>query len=310
MMARRFAAPWRDHAGRLSMLKIVTLLVAIAPGALLAFRWWTHDLGGRPITELIHGAGDWTVRFLLASLAVTPLRHVLNWPRVLLLRRMLGVTAAVYAASHFLLYCVDENWRMFTVVSEIVLRFYLTIGFVALLGLLTLAVTSTDGWQKRLGRRWKKLHRIVFPITILAVLHYALQSKSDVTAAVIAAGVFVWLALWRYEPRRWQAKLWPLPLLAIAAGLITAGIETAWYGLATGANAERVLLANLDIRFGLRPALQIILAALLLALLAAARRVRWGRRKQVGRALPSVAIPHEEAVERNLWPPPPGPTRG
>jgi sulfoxide reductase heme-binding subunit YedZ len=290
MTARRFATPWRDHAGRLSALKIVTLLVAITPGAQLGLQWATHDLGGRPITELIHGTGDWTVRFLLASLAVTPLRHVLNWPRVLLLRRMLGVTAAVYAASHFLLYCVDQKWRMVTVASEIVLRFYLTIGFVALLGLLTLAITSTDGWQKKLGRRWKQLHRIVFPITTLAVLHYALQSKSDVTAAVIAAGVFVWLALWRYEPRRWQAKLWPLPLIAIGAGLITAGIETAWYGLATGANAERVLLANLDIRFGLRPALQIVLAALLLALIAAARRVPWRLGKQVSPARASATV--------------------
>ena len=156
---------------------------------------------------MLHGLGDWTIRFLLLTLAVTPARAVLDWPGVVKLRRMLGVTAACYAGAHFLLYCIDQNWQPGTVASEIALRFYLTIGFAALLMLGVLAVTSTDGWQKRLGRRWKRLHRLVFVLLPLALFHYFLQSKSDVTDAVFVTGLACWLLLWRLAPQRWQGRV-------------------------------------------------------------------------------------------------------
>jgi sulfoxide reductase heme-binding subunit YedZ len=274
-------AIWEDHASRFSWLKAATLLVLLWPGAILLAQFFAGALGGRPITELIHGVGDWTVRFLLATLAVTPLRAVWDWPRVLLLRRMLGVGTACYALAHFTLYCIDSKWRLGFVASEIALRFYLTIGFVALLGLVALAVTSTDGWQKSLGRRWKALHRLVFPIAALALFHYFLQSKADVTNAVFATGVFAWLAFWRLAPRRWQGRL-ALPLaLAVLAPLATALVETAWYGLATGVQAARVLAANLDfdLALGLRPSGNVLVLALAVLAVAAVRRL-WKRRGQ------------------------------
>jgi sulfoxide reductase heme-binding subunit YedZ len=251
----------------------------ILPGALLTLQWNMNALGGRPVTEMIHGIGDWTVRFLLLTLAVTPARVVLNWSRVVILRRLLGVTTACYAVCHFTLYCIDQKWHMLTVASEIVVRFYLTIGFVTLLGLLALAITSTDGWQKRLRARWKKLHRLIFPLALLALFHYALQSKADVSAAIFAFGVFAWLGFWRLAPRRTQGKLWLLPLLSVLAALVTAGVEAAWYALKTGAHAERVLLANLDISYGPRPAVAVLILGLAVFLLAALRRVRLRRRQ-------------------------------
>ncbi|MCW3476490.1 protein-methionine-sulfoxide reductase heme-binding subunit MsrQ [Limobrevibacterium gyesilva] len=280
----RITSLWRDHGGRFSALKATTLVLVLWPGLTLAARWAMQDLGGRPITEVIHGLGDWTVRFLLITLAVTPARAVLDWPRVVLLRRMLGVTTACYAAAHLTLYCVDQKWHLLTVASEIALRFYLTIGFVAMTGLFVLAATSTDGWQKRLGRNWKKLHRVVFALAVLALFHYFLQAKSDVTAAVFAAGLYFWLMLWRLAPRRWQTKLWLLPALAVAAAVLTAGIETAWYGLATGANAQRVLLANLDVTFGPRPAVEVLLAGAAVFVLAALRRAFRRRQPTLVRA--------------------------
>jgi sulfoxide reductase heme-binding subunit YedZ len=269
---------WRDYGGRFSWLKFSTFLFALAPGAWLVLRIATNDLGGRPVTELIHGAGDWAIRFFLITLAVTPARAVFDWPRVLLLRRMLGVTAACYAGAHFLLYCVDEKWNMLTVVSEIVLRFYLTIGFVVLLTLLALATTSTDGWQKRLGRNWKRLHKLVFPASALALFHYYLQSKANVTLPVLFTGFWAWLMLWRIAPRRWQARLLLLPVLAVLAALATAGIEASWYGLATGVKAERVLFANLDVRFGPRPAVEVLLIGVAVFVVAAVRRLFGPRR--------------------------------
>ena len=276
--------PWHDHSARFSPLKAATLFGAFAPAAWLFIRWLGGDLGGRPVTEAIHVMGDWAVRFLLITLAVTPARAVFDWSRVVLLRRMLGVTCACYAAGHLLLYFVDQKWVLWTVASEIVLRFYLTIGFVALSGLMVLAVTSTDGWQKRLRQRWKKLHRIVFAIAVLALFHYFLQSKVDVTSAVLLAGFFVWLALWRLAPKRWQSRVLWLAGLAPAAAVLTAAIEASWYALATRVNAVGVLWGNLDVAYGLRPAMQVLVLGLVVFAVAGLRRAFRRRRKVVSAA--------------------------
>jgi len=263
----------RDHGGRLSYLKLVTLLLALWPGVALAVQWYTHDLGPRPVTEVIHGTGLWAIRFLVITLAVTPARALLDWSRVVLLRRMLGVTAACYAGAHLLLFCVDKKWNLWTVAGEIALRFYLTIGFVTLLGLLALAITSTDGWQKRLGQGWKRLHKIVYVLGVLALFHYAVQSKADVTDPVFLAGLFAWLMLWRLLPRRYQAKLWPLPELALAAGLLAALMEAGWYAVRNSVNPLMVLSANLDISYGPRPAVAAALVCLALVAVVAVRRL-------------------------------------
>ena len=265
-------AVWRDAAGRFSPLKAVTLLLVLIPATELALRWALGDLGAQPVKDVLHGLGDWTIRFLLLTLAVTPARVVLDWPGVVKLRRMLGVTAACYGGAHLLLYCTDQKWQLGTVVSEIALRFYLGIGFAALLMLGVLAVTSTDGWQKRLGRRWKRLHRLVFLLLPLALWHYFLQSKSDVSDAVFVTGLACWLVLWRLAPKRWQARAALLPPLALLAGLAAAGIEASWYGLATGVRGWLVLQANLDVTFGPRPAVTVVLWGLVVFLVALLRR--------------------------------------
>jgi sulfoxide reductase heme-binding subunit YedZ len=285
---------WRDYSGRVSWLKVTAFVLALCPAAWLVLRIATDDLGARPVTELIRRDGDWAVRFLLITLSVTPARAVFDWQRVLLLRRMLGVTTACYAATHFLLYCVDQDFHMLTVVSEIVLRFYLTIGFVVLLTLQTLAVTSTDGWQKRLGRNWKRLHKLVYPVSALALFHYYLQSKADVTLPVLFTGFWAWLMFWRLAPRGWQTRLVLLPALAVLAALATAGIEASWYALATGVNARRVLFANLDVTFGPRPAVEVLLIGMIVFAVAALRRLLGPRRRVPARRGP--LRPSAEAV--------------
>src|SRR4051794_31957479 len=144
--------PWRDRRGRLLWLKALVLPALFVPGLLYAGWLATDQLGGRPVMEVTHGTGLWTIRLLLVSLAITPFARALDWPGLLLVRRMVGVSAACYAVIHLCLYVVDQNFRLGTVVSEIALRFYLTIGFIALLGLLALAATSTDAAMQRLGR--------------------------------------------------------------------------------------------------------------------------------------------------------------
>ncbi len=270
---RRKRAPWRDRQGRFSWFKTAVLAGCVAPGALVAFWLATDDLGSRPVKAAVLWIGLWTVRFVLIALAVTPASRVLDWPRLLLVRRMVGVTACAYGLVHISLYAVLENLRLATVASEIIHRFYLTIGFVALLGLVALAVTSTDAAVRRMGRGWTRLHRLAYPIGVLALLHYFIQSKANVGEAVVLAGLFVWLMAWRALPAGWRGRLTVLPALALLATAAAAGIEFAWYAIATGIDPWRVLTANETLRYGLRPAHWVGVATVGIGLLVLGRRL-------------------------------------
>jgi sulfoxide reductase heme-binding subunit YedZ len=271
--------PWRDRRGRLLPFKAAVLASLLIPGALYAFWLATGQLGGRPVMEAIHGTGLWAIRLLMISLAITPFARALDWPSLLLVRRNLGVAAACYAVAHLSLYVVDENFKLLTVVSEIALRFYLTIGFVALLVLLALACTSTDGWVKSLGRNWKRLHRLAYPLGVVALLHFYIQSKLNVSEPVFVSGLFVWLMAWRAVPETWRRKQGIAvtaalySLLAVASGLATAGLEFAWYGLATKVNPWRVLYANETISRGLRPAHWVFVVGAALVVVFVVRRL-------------------------------------
>jgi len=265
--------PWRDRHGRLVPIKAAVLPALLLPGAVLAFWWASGVLGARPVHELILGFGLWTVRLVVLSLAVTPARAVFDWPKLLLVRRMVGVAALGYGLTHLSLYVVDQNFHLGMVVSEIVRRFYLTIGFVTLCGLSVLGATSTDAAVRRLGARWKRLHRSLYVLAALALLHYFIQSKANVSEAVMFAGFYVWLMAWRAVPAGWQRRMATLVALSVIAAVATAWIEFAWYALATGINPWRVLAASETLRFGLRPAHWVLAVGLGVTLLAGALRL-------------------------------------
>jgi sulfoxide reductase heme-binding subunit YedZ len=265
--------PWRDRRGRFLPFKAAVLAALFVPGLTTAVWWSQNDLGARPVTEAIHETGLWAIRFLLIALAVTPLRAALDWGKLLLVRRMLGLAALAYAASHFSLYIVQQNGHLGVVASEIVHRFYLTIGFVVLLGLITLGVTSTDGAIKRMGRGWKRLHRLSYPLAVLALLHYFIQSKANVSEPVFVAGLYVWLMLWRAMPAGWQRRVVTYPVLALLSALAAAWIEFGWYAVNTRIDPWRVLAADETLRFGLRPAHYVLLTALGLGAVIVARRM-------------------------------------
>ncbi|MBL8582062.1 MAG: sulfoxide reductase heme-binding subunit YedZ [Rhizobiaceae bacterium] len=248
--------PWTNRAGNFSPLKAATFALLWLPAAYLAIRWFSGGLGPRPVTEAIHQTGLWAIRFLLLSLAVTPVRKILRWNGLIAVRRMIGLSALFYALAHLLLYALDQKWMIAMIASEIALRIYLTIGFVALLGLGVLGATSTDAAIRRLGRSWNRLHKIVYAIGVLAVLHFFMQTKADVYEATLMAGLFALLMGYRIAERRGLPLQSPLVLLgvAIAAALATVAIEYAWYALATGIPPARVLAANLHFAFSIRPA--------------------------------------------------------
>lgn len=281
--------PWTDRSGKFSPLKAAVLAGILVPAALLLYAALTGalgkglvgPLGPRPLTDAIHQTGDWAIRFLIMSLAVTPLRRILNWPKLILVRRMLGLAALFYALAHLTLYWADQNFDFARVASEIVLRFYLTVGFFALLGLSVLGATSTDAMIRRLGGNWNRLHKIVYAIGTLAALHFFIQTKADVYQATLIAGLFVLLMLCRLAHWRGFDIASPLTLagLAVLSGLLTAAIEFAWYGIATGISPWRVLQANLQFSYTIRPAWW-VLAIGLGAAVAALARPYIGDRKQ------------------------------
>ena len=174
----------------------------------------------------------------------------------------------------------EATWGETTVIrgdvaTEIAKRFYLTIGFVTLLMLVALAVTSTDGWQKRLRRNWKRLHWLIYPAAFIALVHFFIQSKVKIGEPAFAAGLFAWLMLWRVLPVKLRTRFTGLALLAGSATLAAVLFEAAWYGLVNGIDPVRVLMANLDIDFdlALRPAHKVLIASLLVMLAVALRRL-------------------------------------
>jgi sulfoxide reductase heme-binding subunit YedZ len=255
--------PWNDYSGRLSPLKLAVFIALFLPALWVIVAFPRGSLGARPVTEAIHQIGVWTIRLIFLALAITPLRDVLQWPRLILLRRMIGVAAFGYALFHLTLYTADEAFDLAKVVSEIVLRIYLTIGFAALLGLAALASTSTDGMIRRLGaRRWQLLHRLVYLIALLAVVHFWLQSKLEVWEPTIMAGLYVWLMgyrllAWRLAVRRRLPLAW-VGALAIAAAIVTAAGEAVYFHFAYHAPAWRVIAANWSLLIGVRPAVVVL----------------------------------------------------
>ncbi|NKE47953.1 sulfoxide reductase heme-binding subunit YedZ [Roseomonas frigidaquae] len=264
--------PWLDRARRFCWLRTSVLVAALSPGLVLLALLAAGELGAEPWKAATREAGTHAMRLLLVSLAVTPLRYMADWPKAVTLRRMLGLVALGYALLHLVLYTGHMAWNLAEVASEIVLRFYLTLGFGVLLGLAVLGWTSTDGWQRRLGRRWKRLHKGVYVLAALGIFHAFLQAKSRADSAVVLAGIFLWLMGWRLLPGWARALGLALAGLAVVAALGAAGLEWGWYAATTNLPAARILAANLDPGAGLRPAHGVLAAGLVVAALTALRR--------------------------------------
>ncbi|TWT05002.1 sulfite oxidase heme-binding subunit YedZ [Reyranella sp. CPCC 100927] len=269
--------PWFDPAGRFSPFKLAVFILLFVPAAVIAERYVSGALGPRALNEAIHQVGNWTLKLILISLAITPGRRLLRWPRLMQIRRMVGVAAFAYAAVHLCLYIADESLDLRKVALEIVSRIYLAIGFISLLVLTAMAITSTDGMVRRLGgRRWRRLHQLVYAAALLSVVHFFMQTKFNVNEPWVMAGLFVWLMAYRVVVwrGRWEGRLadwWPL-LLTVLATAGTAIGESIYYWIKLGVDPTRVLAANLMFSPSIRPAWIVLAIGLAVAAAAAARR--------------------------------------
>jgi sulfoxide reductase heme-binding subunit YedZ len=248
----------------------------LLPALQLLGRTLLQDLGAEPYTEVIHQLGLWTIRLLLITLAVTPLQQILGWRGLGSVRRILGVATGCYAALHLGGYMLDQMFDWTKIATEILLRLYLLIGFVALLGLLALTLTSTDGMMRRLGRNWGRLHRLVYPVALLGLAHFFIQSKLDITEPTWMAGLFALLLGWRLLPRLLGRTAAARPAVLLLLALVVAGItslaEALYFHLLTGVPVGLVLGADLDLAMGIRPPQLVLAAGLALALAAGLQR--------------------------------------
>jgi sulfoxide reductase heme-binding subunit YedZ len=177
---------------------------------LLPFAWLVYSaasggLGPDPAESIMHSTGEWSLRLLLLTLLVSPLRRWSDWPLVLKLRRMLGLYAFFYACIHLASFChFYVDWSLAILAEELAERPYITLGFAAWLLMLPLALTSTRAMQRRLRRNWQRLHRLVYPAAVLACCHLVWQARSDIGEALVYAALAAVLLGWRV--RRFTAR--------------------------------------------------------------------------------------------------------
>lgn len=188
--------PWRRSG---------LFLLCLAPLGWLLTASLLGTLGANPIEAIIRFLGDWTLRLLLLTLAATPLRRLTGWAWPLRLRRLLGLFAFFYAVLHLLAYAVLDQFFDWTAIGEdIIKRPYITMGMLAFLLLLPLAFTSSQAAMRRLGRRWKQLHRLIYPAAILAIIHFTLMVKADLREPLIYAAILAILLGLRILPARYR----------------------------------------------------------------------------------------------------------
>ena len=183
---------------RVAASKPLVFLLCLLPLAALAWDTIHNDLGTDPVAQLEHRTGLWALRLLLATLAITPLRRISGWNKAVRYRRMLGLFAFFYASLHLLVYLfVDLGGYWADIFEQIAKKPFVTVGFAAWLLLIPLAITSTQKMMRRLGRRWGQLHKLIYAIAVLVLLHFLWLVKADRREPLFYFAVFAMLMLWR-----------------------------------------------------------------------------------------------------------------
>ena len=193
--------------------KVAVFLSCLIPFGDLVWRIIKSELGANPVEFLQHATGDWTLRFLVFTLCITPFRKLLNLPDLIRFRRMLGLFAFFYVSLHFLTYLgPDQAFDLAAMWNDVAKRPFITVGFAAFVSLIPLAVTSTAGWIRRIGgKRWQMLHRLIYFAAVCGVIHYYWLVKSDVRKPLLYGALVAILLAWRlgswFSKRRNQAPV-------------------------------------------------------------------------------------------------------
>jgi len=193
---------------RLRITKILIFLSALAPLGRLAWKAFHDGLGANPVEVITHSTGDWTLILILTTLSITPLRKLTKQYWLIGVRRMIGLFAFFYGCLHFTTYIwLDKSFDVHEMIKDVYKRPFITAGFTAFVLLIPLALTSTKGWIRRLGKNWQRLHRLIYVTGIAAVIHYIWLVKADLRkplqyAFVLAVLLLYRVVVWISEARR------------------------------------------------------------------------------------------------------------
>ena len=268
--------PWNDRSGRVSVLKSVTLVLLFYPAGWMLYHWQQGEWL-IPQASLTYWSGVWALVVLLATLAVTPLRRILRWNRLLRIRRMLGVAALIYTVAHMIIYFWLRFWDASFILTEMATRLTLIVATVSFLGLVALGVTSFDAAIKQMGaRNWDRLHRLTYIFTGLAVFHFLLSPGASAGLPFLMVGVYAWLMAWRYLAARGLGESVPaLAALGAATTVLTVALEAIWPAIFFDMNPLISLGFNFSLVLGVSPGWKMLgLSAAVVLGLALVRRRR------------------------------------
>jgi methionine sulfoxide reductase heme-binding subunit len=262
--------PWQDRHRRLSRLKASTFALMFAPAIWIIYQLGTGEFGPVPLGGMTYWSGLWATALLLLALAITPVAVIFRFGQLILVRRMIGVTALVYTIAHVIIYFALRFWDFAHIAHETATRLSLIVASLSTIGLIALGVTSIDAAVQRMGPQgWKRLHSIVYVTVALALFHYLLSPGTFPDQSLLT-GIFLWLMLWRLLQRyRLGADVRALTILAMISCMFTALLEAAWNWFYHADDPLWVLGNNLRLVLGISPAWKVLALGFVVALSAA-----------------------------------------
>jgi methionine sulfoxide reductase heme-binding subunit len=270
--------PWLDRKRRFSFLKAGMFALMFAPAIWLVHQVAAGEFGPVPLGGMTYWSGVWATALLLLALTITPALTIFRWGRLVIVRRMIGVSALVYTIAHIFIYFALRFWNFASIAHEMATRISLILASVATAGLIVLGATSFDAAIEYMGLRpWQRLHNAVYVLTGLALVHYLLSP--DVYAEqYLLSGIFFWLMGWRLLKRRGQAAgAKALAALAAASCVFTMLLEAIWLWVYQGYGFMETLAANFTLMEDLSPAWKVLVLGLLVAVMGAARQTQHPR---------------------------------
>jgi sulfoxide reductase heme-binding subunit YedZ len=265
--------PWCDVDRGFSWLKAGTFALMFGPAIWLLDQLVTGQFGPVPLGGMTYWSGLWATALLLLALAITPALTILRWRRLIMVRRMVGVTALVYTIAHIIIYFELRFWDFAHIAHEVMTRGSLIVATISTAGLIALGATSVDAAARRMGAKaWKRLHNTLYVFAALALIHYLL-SPETYPDQYLMSGIFFWLMVWRVLNRRGLGTdVTALATLAVASCLFTAFLEAAWIWAYHGYEPSNTLSNNFTLVLGISPAWKVLVLGLLIALAAASRQ--------------------------------------
>jgi sulfoxide reductase heme-binding subunit YedZ len=271
--------PWYDGKRGFSWLKASVFALMFAPAIWLVDQVWTEQFGPVPLGGMTYWSGLWATALLLLALAITPAIAILGWRQLIIVRRMIGVTALAYAVAHIFIYFALRFWNFASIAHEMATRISLIIATLATIGMIALGATSLDAAVARMGAKgWQRLHNTIYVIAALALVHYLL-SPDIYPEQFLLTGMFFWLMVWRWLDRRdLGTDGGALAVLAVASCVFTALFEAGWVWAIHGYEPVGTLRNDFSLDLGVPPAWEILVLGLGIAGVAFARQhVGWAK---------------------------------